>query len=545
MKRKVFSVRVVLTPDQMKRCDAYTAGKPGLSSLSLMERAAHAALLHMADLPAPGKVVIYCGCGNNGGDGYALARFLLTEGLPHPGTTGDADRPNRFPTVTVVQVTDPGRMTEECRTEAKLYLEAGGDIRELAEACPPSPDTLIVDAILGIGISGNLRGAVAAAIEEINLAHETGCTVLSLDIPTGIDARTGNVHGTAVHADLTVSFGQYKTGQMLFPAADYMGRLLLCPIGIEADAPGLVLTAFAMEKEEIAAWYPRPAYSNKGTYGRVLCLVGSETMCGAALLCAKGAYRTGAGMVEVLTAACNRTPLVTSLPEAIVTTFRADTSPETTVTERLSHADALVIGCGMSQSDTALAWLGAALPLAGAKDIPTVLDADALNLLASHPALWALVPAGTVLTPHPGEMARLCGCSVADITADPLSAAQKLAAAHAVICVLKDAATVVAAPDGTLFFPVRGNAGMATGGSGDVLAGVIGATLAAKCRTHTPPVPFSGDAPLAPLTERAALAAAAASLHAMGGNRAAEAHGTRAVLAGDIADCLWSWEMAR
>lgn len=504
-------MKAVLSPEQMKICDALAAQKDGMSSQVLMERAAKAAMEVLLERLTPERVWVFCGSGNNGGDGYALARFLL----PH------------VPSVRVFAVMPAEKMTVECRRQAELFRNCGGRVDEQWPVEQAGRETVIVDAIFGIGLDRAPAGRAEQAVLAINRASAAGCKVLSLDVPSGVDAETGQVPGHAVRADITVTFGQYKTGLLLFPAADFVGELVLRDIGIPVASPAVTPTCFAPEVGDIAPAYPRPAYSNKSFYGNLLCVVGSDGMSGAALLCARAAYRTGAGIVRVLTPACNRVILQSALPEAIVVTY-GDEGSLSAVGEKdvLDRSSAVVMGCGLSRSRTALHLLTEILRGCAERSLPLVLDADALNLLAENPDLWALVPSGTVLTPHPGEMARLTGRAVADIVRDLPGSARSLARDRGVICVLKDAATVVAAPDGTVYFPLRGNAGMAVGGSGDVLAGMIGATLAE--RRDTDP-------------GRAELCALAVCLHASAGNSAAQKRHLRSIMATDIVENIWDF----
>lgn len=259
---------------------------------------------------------------------------------------------------------------------------------------------------------------------------------------------------------------------------------------------------------------PRPAVSHKYTFGRVVAVCGSEGMCGAAYLCAKAAYRTGCGLVEIVTPDQNRIPLQTLLPEAIVTCYDSQDPDKNIIRNSVRRADAVAVGCGLGTSLTSVKVLDAVLRAA---DVPTVIDADALNILARDKSLWDALHAPCIITPHMGEMARLTGTSTDDILNDVPKAAAELAAKHGVICLLKHHKTAIS--DGkSMYINQFGNSGMATGGSGDVLAGIIASLLAQQknadnlCRT----------------------AALGALIHSLAGDRTAEKLGEYSVMASDI-----------
>lgn len=257
----------------------------------------------------------------------------------------------------------------------------------------------------------------------------------------------------------------------------------------------------------------RPTRSNKATFGKLLCVAGSYCMSGAAYLAAKSAYRTGAGLVKVLTPEENRIIIQSSLPEALISVYNSKELDESIVAEAVKWADVVAIGPGMGTSDTAVGLLSAVLRNSAR---PVVIDADGLNILAMKPKLWEIVPKGSVITPHPGEMSRLCDCSVAEILSDLPAICQGFAGAKGVVCVLKDHATAVSDGD-DIYINSTGNSGMATGGSGDVLTGMIAALMA------------QGMPPFA-------AAAVGVRAHGMAGDAAAEALGEYSVMASDIID---------
>ena len=271
-----------------------------------------------------------------------------------------------------------------------------------------------------------------------------------------------------------------------------------------------------ISEKRIASLLPeRPVRSNKATFGKVLCLAGSYCMSGAAYLCAKAAYRSGTGMVRVLTPEENRIIIQTSLPEALVSVYDSNSPDTSELIEGIKWADVVVAGPGLGRSEGALALLTALLRNTVK---PLVLDADALNLISENPKLWETVPRGTVITPHPGDMSRLCGCSIDEILRDVSGICQGFAHAHGVVCVLKDHATAVS--DGEeIYVNSTGNSGMATAGSGDVLAGIIGALLGQGMTLF-------------------AAAAIGVRIHGMAGDAAADLLGEYSVMASDIIDCI-------
>lgn len=517
-------MKVVLTARQMKMCDEYTMNLPDCSSQILMERAAMAAKKTLMARFAPAHVRIVCGVGNNGGDGFAMARFLLEEGW----------------SVDVCLVGDSRRMSVECGRQAILYAMENGVTVPTVDAPLPNGKGLksdqlsliLVDALFGIGLDRPVEGEYMEAIKTVNLLrahHPAACRVMALDLPSGVSADSGKILGTAVNADLTVTFAQLKRGLLLYPAKLLVGELVVADIGIGIAGLGHCPDEWTVEEEDVKQAMRRDAYSNKGTYGRVAVFAGSRGMSGAAVLAARAAYRTGAGLVEVVTDESNRVIVQVAIPEAIVTTYDGGEATSAAscaaIDGALRRADAVVIGCGLGQSEGAQAVLARVLTYCAAeRRVPLIIDADGLNLLSAHEELWENVPRGAVLTPHPGEMARLCGCAVPQIVGDLCGYASALAKRRRIVCVLKDACTVVAAGE-RLFYPICGNNGMATGGSGDVLAGILGAVAAATGRAE-----FLEDPGL--------YAAIGSSIHAMAGNLAVGRVGEHGLMASDIADAV-------
>ena len=508
----------LLTAQQMRLCDQYTIQELHIPSRTLMERAAHSAIdvmkTELTLLPTT-RIIALCGSGNNGGDGFAMARFLFDEGYDvtvcYGGSWSDTEP-------------DTARMSVECAVQYDLWQLGGGKtLATLPKLKPHS--TIVIDALFGIGLDRPVVGHAAEWIDAVNAAARQGeLSVLSVDIPSGICANTGRVLGSAIRADVTATMAYPKTGLLLYPGAAHAGRVKVCDIGITTQTLDNTVHTWLVTPTDLAPILDRPAYANKGTFGRVLVIGGFPGMCGAAYLAAKSAYRTGCGLVEIMSAEQNRIPLQTLLPEAVFTPFDPSSIPsDNEISAILARADAVVLGCGLGQSDAARALTMQVIRLCQA---PLVLDADALNLVAVHEPLQGLLrarTAPTVLTPHLGEAARLSGLDVPRIASDLITTASDLAQNYHATCVLKDARTVIS--DGTMqYIQTQGNSGMATGGSGDCLGGII-ASLLAQHRVNS-------------TLSSTMLASLGVLLHAMAGDAAAKALGEHALMAGDIADAV-------
>lgn len=440
---------------EMKRCDEYTIQEIGIPSMVLMERAA---LGVVEELCGGGfdvnRVLVVCGTGNNGGDGFAAARLLHEKKINADAVLIDSE--------------------EKCTPETKQQLQTA---KKVGVPILPEADfmryTTIVDALFGIGLSRPAEGIYAEAINRIN---QSGADILSVDIPSGISADTGKVLGAAVRAKKTVTFAFRKIGLVLYPGAAYAGEVIVKKIGIgeaglDNDVPGI----FMLTKEDLSGIPKRNPYSNKGSFGKVLVVAGSTGMSGAAYFSAKAAYRTGAGLVRIYTPEKNRVILQTLVPEAMVTPYQHDSAIPYALKEAIRWADVIVIGPGLGKSEDALLILQTVLTQAAA---PLVVDADALNLLAEHPELLTGHKQEIIVTPHPGEMSRLTGKPVPEIAENLIDAAKQYAEEQKVVCVLKDARTVTADRKGAICINTSGNSGMATGGVGDVLTGIIAGLIA-------------------------------------------------------------------
>ncbi|HEY7747013.1 MAG TPA: NAD(P)H-hydrate dehydratase, partial [Desulfuromonadales bacterium] len=419
----------------------------------------------------PGPVLILAGKGNNGGDGYVIARHLLGRGWR----------------VRTVVLTDEARVSGDAAINLRALQSSAGELAfapddgRLSRALRENRDTrLVVDALFGTGLTSEVAGHYATAVDWVNAA---GLPVLAVDIPSGIDATSGRILGRAVRADLTVTFALPKLGHALHPGADLCGDLEVVDIGI--PAPLLNKARDRHLLVDAAAAHPllpaRPATGHKGTFGHLLVVAGSTGKAGAAAMTAEGGLRSGAGLVTVACPASVQAALAIKLTEAM-------TEPLAEVDGALSlqalaalqqfseGKSALALGPGLGQHEETFALVRRLLR---ESPLPLVLDADGLNAVAEHPALLRERPPGsTVLTPHPGEMARLTGKSVAEVEADRVDVARKFARRHRVVLVLKGARTVTALPDGRVRLNGSGNPGLASGGMGDVLTGLIGGLLA-------------------------------------------------------------------
>jgi len=487
----------ILTAAEMKAADEQEISR-GTPSRTLMERAARAALAILKEHFSTEKVLFLCGGGNNGGDGLAMARFFAEEGGNATVCYTGAWRNN---------APDTAKMSAECAVQFSL-LPPSVSVQKEALLDGVSA---VVDAIFGIGLTREIGGELADLIQGINAS---GIPVLAVDIPSGVDADTGAVRGVALRAAHTVSMAAYKFGHFLFPGTLLCGKVHLADIGIPVPED----TAHLLEKSDLTCLPPRPARAHKGTFGRVLVIGGSYAMSGAAYLTAKAAYRAGAGLVEIFAPEQNRIIYQTQLPEALLTVYDPKNLDKNTLRAAIDRADAIAIGMGLGDAPIVTKLVDTVLSRA---KVPVVMDADALGELARGGEIRArLAPckAPLVLTPHLGEAARLSKCNIPQISHALIPSAVQMARNFAAVTVLKDARTVIT--DGVrLSLNAYGNSGMATGGSGDVLAGVIAAFLAA------------GVAPF-PAAELGVLA------HALAGDAAKQLLGSHGLMASDIIDAL-------
>ncbi|WP_159016076.1 NAD(P)H-hydrate dehydratase [Cognatiluteimonas profundi] len=452
---------------------------------ALMQLAGEAGWRHLlASWPQAQRILVVCGAGNNGGDGYALATQALLSGRA----------------VAVVRLAAPA--SDEARQACAQFIAAGGTCSDF-DGTLPGVDVL-VDALFGIGLRHAPDAASARLIDAINAS---GCIVFSLDVPSGVDADSGNVPGKAVRADSTLQFIAAHRGLATGAALDHRGAADVADLGVQLDA--FPPSAYALPAASLQHWLkPRALDTHKGDFGHVLCIGGDSGHGGAIILCAEAALRAGAGLVSVATQATTVSALLARRPEAMV----AAVEDADALHGMAAAASVLAIGPGLGTQ----AWGSALLDAALSSGKPLVMDADALNLLAASPRQLA---AGTILTPHPGEAGRLLGIDVAAVQADRFSAASALVERHHCVIVLKGAGTIIAAPGQAPCVIAAGNPGMAVGGMGDLLTGVIAALRAQGLDAF--------DA-----------ACCGALLHAVAGDVAAASGGQRGLLPSDLLCCL-------
>jgi ADP-dependent NAD(P)H-hydrate dehydratase / NAD(P)H-hydrate epimerase len=464
----------VLNTQQMREADRQTIDDVGLPSIVLMENAGRQAVAAMEaafeDL-ATSKVGVLCGRGNNGGDGFVVARTLAQRGIEATvfllGSVADVRGDARINLEILGRV---GLTVVEITTGQEWELH----FSEISEC------DLIVDAIVGTGFHGPLTGLLETVVADVN---GLGVPVVAIDLPTGVSADSHELEGEAIEASMTVTLAAPKLPLILPPADAYGGDLVIADIGIpgsvidELEGPWLELLTRERMRELIPA---RAADSHKGDFGRVLVIAGSAGRTGAAHLAALGALRSGAGLVTIATPRSCVPILATMMPEYMTEGLEetAAGSIDFSAVERVLDlkADIIALGPGLGQDPSTAAFIQAIVERAGA---PLVLDADALNAFTEDPErLSGRDGVDVIITPHPGEMARLLNISIEQVQADRLEHAREFAAARRVHVVLKGHRTIIAGPEGRSFVNLTGNAGMATGGTGDLLTGMIAAWFA-------------------------------------------------------------------
>lgn len=487
-------MKYILDADEMKKVDAYSISTIGIPSVVLMERAALCVTEQIINRTDKDKSVIcVCGSGNNGADGLAVARQLYLKGYD------------------VTVFSKAGRHSTE---EYKIQLNI---IRNLGIHYISDPDFsgygVIVDALFGNGLSRELEGETLRIVDSINRAHSEGAYVAAVDIPSGISATSGAVMGEAVKADITVTFGYMKVGQLLYPGAHYCGELITADIGF-ADYPDMPKNRYIYEPSDIAGNIPkRRLDSNKGNCGKALIIAGSKKYGGAALLASRAAYRMGAGLVKLITHRQNRDIVLAHNMECLLDTYEEGLKEESLneVISSIEWCDAVCIGPGLSDNTVSQKLVKIVADMSYKKRL---FDADALNILSKTDISFS--GDNIIVTPHIGEMSRLTGKSITDIKADITGTAVDYAKAHHCVCVLKDARTIVT--DGNnIYINVSGNDGMATGGSGDVLSGMITSLMAQGMECFT-------------------AAVLGVYIHGMAGDKAAKEKSRYSMVAGDIID---------
>lgn len=511
----------ILTAAQMQLIDRLTTERYGVPSLTLMENAGRGVVQFLSERFAPlekHRIAILCGKGNNGGDGMVVARLLRERGL--------APR--------VLLFADPKDLKGDAATNYER-LSASGAPEVVAQAeiwrrvKPQLADrTLLVDALLGTGLAKPLEGFLLEVVRDLNEAFSQA-SIVAVDLPTGLSADSGELIGECVRADASVTFTAPKWAHVFPPACEYAGEWRVVDIGTPPEAmennPELLLN---LATRDDFAWLgePRKLDAHKGNYGHVLILAGSIGKTGAAALAAKAALRAGAGLVTVATAR-SALPIIASLGMEFMTEPLPETDVGTVSLRALDYGrlDKLVEGKTVLAVGPGIGTVPETAELVrtvtNRYDLPTVLDADGLNAWAGCLETFKAEGRVRVLTPHPGEMARLLGRTTKEILARRIDVAREFARKHQVHLVLKGFRTLTAAPTGQVWVNPTGNPGMATGGTGDVLTGLVAGLLAQQ----------AGRAP-----ER--VVAAAVFLHGLAGDVAAAEKGQSAMIAGDLLDAL-------
>ena len=471
----------VVTADEMREIDRQTIQEIGIPGIVLMENAGSAVVRTIRrDFPGCKNIGIFVGKGNNGGDGLVVARQLALAGRISTQSMGTR--------VQIFLVSPPDRFTGDALTNLQIaqnlnlsieHLFSEADLDRMQNqmiACD-----LIVDSIFGTGLRGPVRGYIANIIEHIN-ANDS--PVVAIDLPSGLEADTGVAEGACIRADYTVTIGLPKRALLLHPGVEMAGQLEVVDIGF----PQTVIDAQKIQvnwtqPEDAIKWLPsRPRHSHKGTYGRVFVVAGSTGMTGAAALTSEAALRIGAGLVTLGAPKSLNSILEVKLTE-VMTLPLPETPEGSLVLEAKSQildfvertSSVLAIGPGLSQHPQTVELIHS---LVRENNTPTVIDADGLNALSKTRDLLSALSPQTVLTPHPGEMSRLINRSVREVERDRIGVAQGFAQEHNLTLVLKGAPTVIAGGNGEVWLNSTGNPGMASGGMGDVLTGLIAGLMA-------------------------------------------------------------------
>src|SRR5262245_9956409 len=502
----------VLNTQQMREADRRTIDEIGIPSLVLMENAGRQAVAAIEaafeDLAAS-RVGVLCGRGNNGGDGFVIARTLVQRGVE----------------TSVFLLGSVGEVRGDARTNLEILGRIGLTVVEITDAqvwelhfSEISECDLLIDAILGTGFHGRLTGLFETVVADVN---GLGVPVVAIDLPTGVSADTHLLEGAAIEASMTITLAAPKIPLVLPPADSHGGDLVIADIGIplpvidEVEGPHIEI----LTREDMRALVPvRTADSHKGDFGRVLVIAGSTGKTGAAHLSALGALRSGAGLVTIA-APRSCLPTIAMMAPEYMTEPLDETAAGTIDYAALDRvlelkADVIAVGPGLGQQPATTAFVHALVERAG---VPLVLDADALNAFVEEPErLTGRDGVDVIITPHPGEMARLLHTTIEDVQRDRLAHALEFAAARRVTVVLKGHRTVIAGPDQRAFVNLTGNPGMATGGTGDLLTGMIAAWFAQ-------------------LLDAEAACKLAVYLHGTAGDLAEADEGEVALVAGDLA----------
>ena len=457
----------MLSPQRMKEYDAYAIGTWGIPSAVLMENAGRSTyrLLKEAYLGPGDKLALVCGRGNNGGDGFVIARYALRDGFE----------------TRVLLVADPGGLAGDARLNMDLYRSMGGAVTIVAGDVSPAAEAIrgsdvIVDALFGTGLAKEVGGVEGAVIGEVN---RSGKPVISVDIPSGLDGTSGQPMGAAVRATHTYTYGHPKLGQMLYPGVTYRGRLTVVDISLPAACEAaLGFDARLVDGEMVRRLFrERPRDAHKGMFGDLAVVAGSAGKTGAAAMASTAALRIGAGLVTLVIPGSLNNIVASKLTEVMTYpvedrgrgVFLLSSSGE--VREFAAARDVVILGPGLGREEETMAF---ARRLFEELDKPFVIDADGINAFDGHLELLGRKKGSVILTPHPGEFGRLVGRSAREVNGDRLNMGRRFAKEHGVNLVLKGAPTITFSPDGEAFINPTGNPALAKGGTGDILTGFIG-----------------------------------------------------------------------
>lgn len=530
-------MKYLVSSGEMKEIDKRTIENMGVPAIVLMERAALAVAKAVEeyskaseDACKTNKILAVCGMGNNGADGIAAARILFCKGYDVKiHVVGDKEKASAL-----------FYQQSEIAANFGVPMISNLDLEEYTI----DERTILIDAVFGVGLNKEVTGIYKDIIDKINLSLKR--KVFSVDIPSGLSADSGLPMGTAVIADSTITFGYQKVGMVLYPGCNCAGEVTVADIGFAGEEKlGIDLKYFTYEKEDLKLLPLRKAYSNKGSYGKVLIIAGSANMSGAAYFSAKAAYRMGAGLVKIMTNEKNRISLQTALPEALLCTYPDGelTKPQlAALKEELDWAEVLVIGPGIGRKKEAEKLLELVLENA---NVPLIIDGDAIWLLGQRinaaqkeqdfsPGdskreeeslvsgriryLKSILPDKAIITPHLKELSYLLAVPVEKICRELLNTADQCVEENNIVYAIKDARTVVAC-GGKRYINMSGNNGMATGGSGDVLTGVIAGLIAGGLDEYT-------------------AAVLGVYLHGLAGDYAREEMGEYSLMATDISDYI-------
>lgn len=443
-------MKYLTTSAEMQKIDQMTIQGIGIPGMVLMEKAA----LKMHDLieqkfSRDSKICIVAGIGNNGGDGLALGRMLMESGYP----------------VTIQVVGNTLKASEQFMDQMQILLALGMSITMDVDY---RQYDILVDAIFGVGLSRKVTGQYAEVIQKMN---DSDAYKIAVDVPSGICATTGKILGTAVDCDMTVTFGLMKRGLLFYPGNDYAGEIQVADIGF----PKCIVSeyepeAFTYTQQDLVRLPKRKNDSHKGTYGKVLIVAGTKNMAGACYLSAKAAYLCGSGLVEILTREENRTILQTLLPEAVMKTYQEPDAAKELLREQMLECQTVVIGPGMGRKELTKELI---MILLQEYKGNLIIDADGCNVLREVSALLPDAQAKIIITPHMKEASRILEIEVAEIAKDPIGIIRAYAQKNRLTFVLKDARTIISSGERLTFINSSGNNGMSTGGSGDVLSGMI------------------------------------------------------------------------